>query len=110
RRVDIALYDAKHSGRRVVIYSDGLGPKPTDRPEDLAARRHHRLLATALAQAVDAKDSNTRNHCETVSALCVLIGEALGLGGERLEQLRLAGLLHDVGKIGIPDVVLHKPI
>jgi diguanylate cyclase (GGDEF)-like protein len=109
-RVDVALYEAKHTGRRVVIYSDGLRPKPTDRPEDVASRRHHRLLATALAQAVDAKDVGTRNHCETVSALCVLIGHALGLEGERLEQLRLAGLLHDVGKIGIPDIVLHKPV
>jgi diguanylate cyclase (GGDEF)-like protein len=110
RRADIALYEAKHTGRRVVIYSDGLRPKPTDRPEDVASRRHHRLLATALAQAVDAKDVGTRDHCETVSALCVLIGQGLGLEGERLEQLRLAGLLHDVGKIGIPDIVLQKPV
>jgi diguanylate cyclase (GGDEF)-like protein/putative nucleotidyltransferase with HDIG domain len=108
-RADLAQYEAKRTGRRIVVYSDGLGPRPTDRPEDLAARRHHRLLATALAQAVDAKDVGTRNHCETVSALCVLVGQALGLGGERLEQLRLAGLLHDVGKIGIADALLQKP-
>ena len=69
----------------------------------------HRLLATALAQAVDAKDAGTRNHCETVSALCVLIGQSLGLDAERIEQLRLAGLLHDVGKIGISDGLLRKP-
>jgi diguanylate cyclase (GGDEF)-like protein len=109
RRADLALYEAKRTGRRVVVYSDGISPRPTDRPEDLALRRHHRLLATALAQAVDAKDVGTRNHCETVSALCVLIGQSLGLGGERLEQLRLAGLLHDVGKIGIADALLQKP-
>jgi diguanylate cyclase (GGDEF)-like protein len=109
RRVDLALYEAKRTGRRIVVYTDGISPRPADRPEDLALRRHHRLLATALAQAVDAKDAGTRNHCETVSALCVLIGEALGLGGERLEQIRLAGLLHDVGKIGIADALLQKP-
>jgi diguanylate cyclase (GGDEF)-like protein len=109
RRADLALYEAKRTGRRVVVYSEGISPRPTDRPEDLALRRHHRLLATALAQAVDAKDVGTRNHCETVSALCVLVGQALGLGGERLEQLRLAGLLHDVGKIGIADALLQKP-
>jgi diguanylate cyclase (GGDEF)-like protein len=109
RRADLALYEAKRTGRRMVVYSDGIGPRPTEKPEDLALRRHHRLLATALAQAVDAKDAGTRNHCETVSALCVLIGQALGLGGERLEQLRLAGLLHDVGKIGIADALLQKP-
>jgi HD-GYP domain-containing protein (c-di-GMP phosphodiesterase class II) len=95
--------------RLVVVYSDGLGLNPSELAVDIAARRHHRLLATALAQAVDAKDAGTRNHCETVSALCVLIGQALGLAGERIEQLRLAGLLHDVGKIGIADAVLQKP-
>ncbi len=110
RRADIALHEAKNTGRRIVIYSDGLGPRADDRPEDVASRRHHRLLATALAEAVDAKDVGTRNHCETVSALCVLVGQKLGVEGERLEQLRLAGLLHDVGKIGIPDLVLQKPL
>ena len=109
RHADLALYEAKRTGRRIVVYSDGLAPKPAAPPEERATRRHQRLLATALAQAVDAKDSGTRNHCETVSALCVLIGQALGLDAERLEQLRLAGLLHDVGKIGIADALLRKP-
>jgi HD-GYP domain-containing protein (c-di-GMP phosphodiesterase class II) len=72
-------------------------------------RHHQRLLATALARAVDAKDAGTRNHCETVSALCVLIGQELGLTAERIERLRLAALLHDVGKIGLNDLVLRKP-
>ena len=53
--------------------------------------------------------TGTRNHCETVSELCVLIGEALGLEAERLERIRLAGLLHDVGKIGVADRILRKP-
>src|SRR5204863_7966809 len=69
----------------------------------------HELIAAALARAVDAKDAGTRNHCETVGALSAMIGERLGLGPERLRQLRLAGLLHDVGKIGIADSMLQKP-
>jgi HD-GYP domain-containing protein (c-di-GMP phosphodiesterase class II) len=107
-RADLALYEAKRCGRRIVIYSDGL-EAPPERPEDRASRRHHRLLATALAHAVDAKDAGTRNHCETVSTLSVLMGQALDLDGERVEQLQLAGLLHDVGKIGVADALLQKP-
>ena len=70
---------------------------------------HTKTLATALARAVDAKDSYTRSHCETVVELCVTIAERLGLEPDALEQLRLAGLLHDVGKIGVPDTILQKP-
>jgi diguanylate cyclase (GGDEF)-like protein len=109
RRADLALYDAKRSGRQIVLYADGLAPKPTAPSQERATRREHRLLATALARAVDAKDAGTRNHCETVSELCVLIGQALGLDADRIERLRLAGLLHDVGKIGVSDGVLQKP-
>jgi diguanylate cyclase (GGDEF)-like protein len=105
---DLALYEAKRSGRRVVVYFASLSPKPAAAPDQLESRRHQRLLATALAQAVDAKDAGTRNHCETVSALCILIGQALGLPDERVEQLGIAGLLHDVGKIGIADALLQK--
>jgi diguanylate cyclase (GGDEF)-like protein len=107
RRADLALIEAKRSNRSVVIYSQGLEPK-------LASGRngeehHQKMLATALARAVDAKDAGTRNHCETVSELCVMIGAELGLEPERLAKLRLAGLLHDVGKIGIADAILQKP-
>jgi diguanylate cyclase (GGDEF)-like protein len=108
RRADLALYEAKRSGRRVVIYAEGLAPKPAAHPEERASRHHQRLLATALARAVDAKDVGTRNHCETVSELCALIGEELGLNADRIERLRLAGLLHDVGKIGVADGILRK--
>jgi diguanylate cyclase (GGDEF)-like protein len=109
RRADLALYDAKRAGRQIVVYADGLAPKPDIRPDQGATRREHRLLATALARAVDAKDAGTRNHCETVSELCVLIGQSLGLDADRIERLRLAGLLHDVGKIGVSDGILRKP-
>jgi diguanylate cyclase (GGDEF)-like protein len=109
RRADLALYDAKRSNRQIVVYADGLAPKPDIRPDQAATRREHRLLATALARAVDAKDAGTRNHCETVSELCVLIGQSLGLDADRIERLRLAGLLHDVGKIGVSDGILRKP-
>lgn len=108
RRAGLALVEAKHSERRVFIYSDELEPVAQG-PDEQAEERHKRTLATALAQAVDAKDSGTRSHCETVSLLCVMIAEQLQLAPSRIAELRLAGLLHDVGKIGIPDAILQKP-
>ena len=107
RRVDLALYDAKRSGRRIVVYADGLARSGCAAGE--RDPRHHRLVATALARTVDAKDAGTRNHCETASELCVLIGQSLGLDADRIERLRLAGLLHDVGKVGISDAIINKP-
>jgi putative nucleotidyltransferase with HDIG domain len=63
----------------------------------------------ALAQAVDAKDSYTAGHSTRVTDYSVIIAEELGLGPDDLRRVRLAGLLHDVGKIGIRDSVLGKP-
>jgi putative nucleotidyltransferase with HDIG domain len=70
---------------------------------------HVNSLSRALALAVDAKDSYTRSHCQTVSQLCALLASELRFAPKRIEQMRLAGLLHDVGKIGIPDAILNKP-
>jgi HD-GYP domain-containing protein (c-di-GMP phosphodiesterase class II) len=68
-----------------------------------------RSLAGALALAVDAKDHYTRGHCQAVSTLCGVIETELGFAPEEVSRIRLAGLLHDVGKIGIPDAILNKP-
>ena len=107
RRADVALISAKRSHRAALIHSDELEAAPA--PGARAARRHHlETLATALARAVDAKDSYTRSHCETVSELCTLIAGELGLGPDHTNRLRLAGLLHDAGKIGIADAILQK--
>jgi putative nucleotidyltransferase with HDIG domain len=63
----------------------------------------------ALAVALDARDPYTAGHSERVSVLSVAIGRALGLPADDLEVLRLGALLHDIGKIGVPDDVLRKP-
>jgi HD-GYP domain-containing protein (c-di-GMP phosphodiesterase class II) len=63
----------------------------------------------ALIAAVSAKDNETSNHIERVSELSVAIGRHMGLAENRLELLRLAGRLHDVGKIGVPNAILRKP-
>jgi diguanylate cyclase (GGDEF)-like protein len=62
-----------------------------------------------LAATVDAKDPYTHGHSERVSAYSRSIAVALGLSHEDIESIELAGLLHDIGKIGIPDAILQKP-
>jgi putative nucleotidyltransferase with HDIG domain len=63
----------------------------------------------ALATALDARDPYTAGHSERVSVLSVAIGRTLNLSADELEVLRLGALLHDIGKIGVPDDVLRKP-
>jgi putative nucleotidyltransferase with HDIG domain len=62
----------------------------------------------SLAGAVEAKDPYTRGHAQRVGALAVEIGRALGLPEADLRALEYGGILHDIGKIGIPDAVLQK--
>lgn len=63
----------------------------------------------ALANAVDAKSPWTAGHSERVTLLATEIGRAMGLTGQDLEQLHLAGMLHDIGKIAVPEAILDKP-
>ena len=63
----------------------------------------------AIAKAVDAKDERTSQHSLRVSQYSVMIAQELGLSSEECENLRKAALMHDIGKIGIPDAILNKP-
>jgi diguanylate cyclase (GGDEF)-like protein/putative nucleotidyltransferase with HDIG domain len=107
READLALIGAKRINQQAAIYSEDMH---TNVDAGIAEDEHHtRTLANALALAVDAKDSYTRSHCQTVSQLCVVIATELDIHREQLVRVRLAGLLHDVGKIGVPDSILNKP-
>ncbi|MGW0959114.1 HD-GYP domain-containing protein [Streptomyces gelaticus] len=68
----------------------------------------HRATIRALVQAVDIKDTYTRGHSERVGRASVLIARELGMDPDRLEVVRFAGILHDVGKLGVPTRVLRK--
>ncbi|HZO96741.1 MAG TPA: diguanylate cyclase [Gaiellaceae bacterium] len=106
-QADLALYEAKRAKLLAVSYHEGLEPRQVDAGA-VGPSEHQKALAAALAQAVDAHDAGTRNHSETVAELCAALGARLGISGEGLERLRIAGLLHDVGKIGVSDTVLTK--
>jgi len=108
---DQAAYAAKHGGKgRVGRPEDAILPLDRD-PSALAAQLEHANIATveALAAAVDAKDPYTRGHSQRVAGYAVAIAQALGLSELDVARVRLAGQLHDVGKIGVPDAILTKP-
>ncbi|MGW5424242.1 HD-GYP domain-containing protein [Streptomyces sp. NPDC003943] len=71
-------------------------------------RAGHQATIRALVQAVDIKDRYTRGHSERVGRASLLIARELGMAEPRLEVVRFAGILHDVGKLGVPTRVLRK--
>jgi putative nucleotidyltransferase with HDIG domain len=73
-----------------------------------AQERSYEATMAALCQAVETKDYYTRGHCMRVSKAATMIAEEIGMGGERLRAIRYAGMLHDVGKLGVPTKVLQK--
>ncbi|WP_409469795.1 HD-GYP domain-containing protein [Streptomyces sp. HC307] len=71
-------------------------------------RGAHQATIRALVQAVDIKDEYTRGHSERVGQASMMIARELGMDDERVEVLRFAGILHDVGKLGVPTRLLRK--
>ncbi|MBT2506289.1 HD-GYP domain-containing protein [Streptomyces sp. ISL-98] len=71
-------------------------------------RAAHQATIRALVQAVDIKDRYTRGHSERVGRASVMIARELGMDEDRIEVLRFAGILHDVGKLGVPTRLLRK--
>jgi len=116
RAADEALYGAKASGRnRTVIHSyalrelvsadDGRGGREQ---RDVEAERYLAVVLD-LAEAVDLRFSGSARHSETVGRYAELMARELGFSERRVGRVRLAGLLHDVGKVGVPDAILRKP-
>jgi diguanylate cyclase (GGDEF)-like protein len=111
RFADGAMYWSKSRGRdRVSVYAPDSGEALS--PEEKAEHaQRSSLIRTvhALARAVDAKDGYTHMHSQRVAFYAATLALSLGLDSERVEMIRTAGVLHDVGKIGIPDRILLKP-
>jgi diguanylate cyclase (GGDEF)-like protein len=100
---DASLLEAKQlSGGNLVI--------ARREPDDtLASRRTPFGVLDALVQAVDRKDRYTRRHSQQNAEFAVALGKTTGLSDGTVNALRVAGILHDVGKIGVPDEILRKP-
>jgi putative nucleotidyltransferase with HDIG domain len=69
----------------------------------------HLATVLSLAEALDQRDSSTARHSQTVGRLCEMMATELGMDEDRVQRIRLAGVLHDIGKIGVPDSILQKP-
>src|SRR3954464_5055953 len=107
---DQALYAAKAMGRdRSVIYNPEVLASVLGGNLDPVAGNEHLSAVLVLAETLDLRDSGTASHSQTVGRLAAMIAAALGFDDARVERVRLAGILHDIGKIGIPDWILHKP-
>lgn len=70
--------------------------------------RHFRATLEAFAKAIDARDRYTAGHSERVTAYSMLLARRSGQFASEFETIRRAGMLHDIGKVGVPDAVLHK--
>ncbi len=66
-------------------------------------------VMVSLAYIIEAKDKYTVGHTQRVSEYAVKLAEKIGLEKERIDKLKMAGLIHDIGKIGVPEVILNKP-
>ena len=100
---DTNLYSAKETEEGIVLTT-----------ETQRTNRHLRGEGTfsildSMVTAVDNKDRYTRRHSEDVTNFSLWIAEELGLSEETMRDIRVGGLLHDVGKIGVPDEILRKP-
>lgn len=116
------LSDLQHRVTGLEAGADDFLGKPFERAELLARVRslvslkgsldeleRAESVLFALARSIEAKDPYTEGHCERLSQYSVRLGERIGLPGDELTALRRAGIVHDIGKVAVPDAILLKP-
>jgi diguanylate cyclase (GGDEF)-like protein len=110
RAANRALHAAKHLGRDrcVVHHAQTLEMLAALRDAE-GAGAEQLAAAMLLAETLDLRDVATARHSETVGRYCEQIARELRFEPARVERIRAAGILHDIGKLGIADAVLHKP-
>jgi len=125
RRADLALYAAKSAGRNCVKIWDETMSNLVDATElDVEKIRKLQLRIAGLSeqaekmfiqsiwglvQALEAKDSYAKKHSENVTHYATAIAKTMRIGPRQLEVIRRAAMIHDIGKIGVPDTILTKP-
>ena len=125
RRADLALYEAKSAGRncvkiwdktmsRILRSSDIEVQKIRELKRRIAGLSEHaeKMFMQSiwgLVQALEAKDPYAKKHSENVTRYALGIAETIRMGSKQLEVIRRAAMIHDIGKIGIPDAVLSRP-
>jgi diguanylate cyclase (GGDEF)-like protein/PAS domain S-box-containing protein len=101
---DTALYYAKRGGKQRVMLISDLGTSSLDVLSSPALDQIYALAAT-----VDTRDPFTYGHSKRVAAIAESLGKTIGLRGDELSELVAAAFLHDIGKVGVADVILTKP-
>jgi diguanylate cyclase (GGDEF)-like protein/putative nucleotidyltransferase with HDIG domain len=100
-----ALSDAQSAGGGRLVTS----AECVDQGDELVERLHRRDAVEALAVALLERDRYTGEHSESVVEMACSVARALGLQSTQIEHVRQGALLHDIGKVGIPDAILNKP-
>jgi two-component system cell cycle response regulator len=110
-QADEALYAAKALGRdRSVVWGASLDGEVEELTGVPSARTEQQYATVrALADVVDARDRATATHSQAVGRYAAAIARELGLPDDAIERVRFGGIVHDVGKIAVPDAVLRKP-
>jgi len=110
RAADQALYAAKRLGRNRSVISSAEVPGILARAPRRQEESHVELAALlGLAEALDVRETGSTTHCHRVARFAELVARELGLATDSVERVRLAGILHDVGRIGMPEELLRKP-
>jgi len=99
---DAALQQARAAGGHQAVVFEGHVGEDTGNPA-------HGDVVVALASALQERDQYTGDHSESVVEMSARVAEAMALDADEIARVRMGALLHDIGKVGVPDQILHKP-